>query len=494
MRDNLSQEVDIAASRTRPFNWRQEYLHLTVLAMTASWLTAWVALSLNWFLEISLANVLGLTAFHLFSSAVIVRVMLHYRARMGLVVSTISLLMWLAAGVTLLLLPTLARAYGDGDQLTLAELFHVDRYARLPAGPVVILWVLLLWGRGLQLTSIYMTHTRASFGMRLGLLSFVWVALLARPSLRSDIMALLPPFFFFGLLSSSLARADSLHLDRAGTNRAFGRGWMPALTVIALLLTFGGYMVALWLAGINIAQFGNALRVLAEGIVTLVFIVFSPLLLLGQIAYDFLISVMPDRFSQPYEATGTGGEEAANSNLPVPWIGDVFALLTDALIIMALVFIVLAISAFLWYLFLARRVHDEYDDEEREPLGTGEVVANLRQSLRDGWRRLADTLGFLRQFGLGRDLFAALTIRRIYARMEKLAGARGYPRAAAETPYEYRQVLQQAFPDNISDTQRITEAYVMVRYGEVPEDPAELQAVRAAWEHLQHSPEADPSI
>jgi hypothetical protein len=39
------------------------------------------------------------------------------------------------------------------------------------------------------------------------------------------------------------------------------------------------------------------------------------------------------------------------------------------------------------------------------------------------------------------------------------------------------------------DIQRITEAYVAVRYGEVPETETELQTVRDAWEHIQSSPE-----
>jgi hypothetical protein len=73
--------------------------------------------------------------------------------------------------------------------------------------------------------------------------------------------------------------------------------------------------------------------------------------------------------------------------------------------------------------------------------------------------------------------------------MEKLAGARGYPRAAAETPYEYRRELYQAFPGQNEDIHRITETYVAVRYGDLPEDPSELLAVRAAWERLHNSPD-----
>ncbi len=471
----------------RPYNWRQEYLHFAVLFMSASWLAGWAALSLNWFLEISLANTLGLVIVHLLTSMILVRWLLHQRRAIRTVALTILAVMWFAAGVTLLLIPSLARAYGNGDTLTLGDMFFIDEYARVPAGPLVILWVMFLWWRGYQLGSVYMTHTRASFSMRLGLLSFVWVALLAGSELRRDTLGLLPGFFFFGLLASSLARADSLNLDNASANRAFGRGWIPSLIVIALLLTVGGYVLALWLAGMDLAQMGEALRTLAEAVVTLLFIVSSPLLLLAQVTFNFLQSVMPDSFGQSYQATGTGGEKRTN-DLQAPWADNALALFTDALIIMTLVFLALVLFAFVWFIIMSATQREEYEDEEREALGTGEVVGSLRQALRDSWRRLAGALGLLRQFGLGRGFFAALTIRRIYARMENLAGSRGYPRAAAETPYEYRHTLRRAFPEFPGEVEHITEAYVAVRYGEVPEDPAALQAVRAAWDRLHNSP------
>jgi hypothetical protein len=99
-------------------------------------------------------------------------------------------------------------------------------------------------------------------------------------------------------------------------------------------------------------------------------------------------------------------------------------------------------------------------------------------------------LEVLRKLGLGRELFTALTIRRIYGQMEKLAGTRGHPRTLSETPYEYQTELRRAFPDLRDDIQCITEAYIAVRYGEIPEDPGELERVRAAWQRLAQS--ADP--
>jgi hypothetical protein len=77
-----------------------------------------------------------------------------------------------------------------------------------------------------------------------------------------------------------------------------------------------------------------------------------------------------------------------------------------------------------------------------------------------------------------------MTIRRIYAHLGTLAAERGYPRAPYETPYEYLPTLEQAFPDGHEEVGHITGAYVAVHYGEVPEQPEELAAVRAAWERI----------
>jgi hypothetical protein len=85
---------------------------------------------------------------------------------------------------------------------------------------------------------------------------------------------------------------------------------------------------------------------------------------------------------------------------------------------------------------------------------------------------------------LGR-FFAARTIRRIYAHLSALAAEQGYPRAAYETPYEYLPTLKQAFPENGEDVMCITEAYVAVHYGEVPERLEELVAVQHAWERIR---------
>jgi hypothetical protein len=480
-----------AAPQThRRVNWRQEYLHLAIILMTSCWVASLVALTLNWLVEIPLSTALGLVLVHLLGSMLLVRWMLYRRIDENRIWIVILLLMCAAAVITVLLTPSLATAYGGEERLGLANLFDLNKPGRAPVGPVVILWVLFLWRRGYQLGGAYFTLVRSSFGMRLGILAFFWALLLASRSLRQDILSLVPFFFFFGLLGSALARADSLSLDRPNRGTAFGRGWIPSLFGIALALTLGGYVAAIWLSGMDLGSAAYAFGIFARVVLTLFFLILLPVLLVVEFVVNFFRARLAGRFSQLLPDLASGGKATTGSQ--PGWLVKLLQIMSDALLVVLVVFVVLIVVAVIWFLFFARAKRDAHGDEERESLGTGEVVSSLRQTLRDQWQRLAEMLGIVRRFGLGRDLFTALTVRRIYAQMEKLAGARGYARALSETPYEYRRELGQAFPDQTDDVRLITDAYVAVRYGEVPEGDQELEAVRAAWKRVRSSPEHAP--
>jgi len=477
----------LAARPARRINWRQEYLHITLILMTVCWLVPWLTLIFRLLIEISVPAVLGITAANMLGATLLTRWMEHRRISSGLQTTTILLTMWISAGLTLLILPMVASAYASHDRIAFMDLFYFDRYHRAPVGPVTIILSLLLWWRGFSLGSGYMTLVRASFGVRLGILTFFWAFIAANNSLREEVLGLVPIFFFFGLMSTSLARADSLSLDRRERSGAFGRGWFLSLLGIALAVTLLGYIVALWMSGANLDEIAGALGKIGEVIMTLLFVLLSPLLFLGQGLYNLLDSLISDTPRTPVQ-TDYGKNDGENK-LDTPLIPDFFYMISNVFLILIFVLIVFMLLAFIWFLFFARRDTKDPTGDERESLGTAEVVGGLRNALRNSWRKLADTLGIFRQYGLGRDFLIALTIRRIYARMEKLSEKRGYPRAVSQTPYEYRRDLYQAFPGLNQDIQLITEAYIAVRYGEVPEDPRDLAAVRAAWGRLQESPE-----
>jgi hypothetical protein len=140
-------------------------------------------------------------------------------------------------------------------------------------------------------------------------------------------------------------------------------------------------------------------------------------------------------------------------------------------------------------LMLRRQAWDEREQEDEDQESTlypALLLENVRQLMRAGRGRLAAALGLVERSGW-RGLFAALTIRRIYAEMLRLAASRDYPRVASQTPYEFERTAARAFPDATAEVHVITKAYVAAHYGEVPETEAELQEIRACWERLKDS-------
>ncbi|MEO6061266.1 MAG: DUF4129 domain-containing protein [Thermoflexales bacterium] len=96
-------------------------------------------------------------------------------------------------------------------------------------------------------------------------------------------------------------------------------------------------------------------------------------------------------------------------------------------------------------------------------------------------------------------LFAAATIRLIYARLTAEAARRGARRAPAQTALEYLPGLARVFPGADADARRVTDAYIAAHYGEVPDTLDKLRAIQAAWARLRRIeppvvPDAAPAL
>jgi hypothetical protein len=57
----------------------------------------------------------------------------------------------------------------------------------------------------------------------------------------------------------------------------------------------------------------------------------------------------------------------------------------------------------------------------------------------------------------------------------------GIPREKFQTPLEYLPLAVNSIPAHQTDMETITHAYLLVRYGEIPEDEDEVQMVFSAW-------------
>jgi hypothetical protein len=127
-----------------------------------------------------------------------------------------------------------------------------------------------------------------------------------------------------------------------------------------------------------------------------------------------------------------------------------------------------------------------YPDEEVEDLLQEADLLNLLQKrFRNQMQNWADRLNFGGRLGRGRRILAAARIRQIYAEMLDQTASLEYPRMVAQTPLEYLHTLKRCYPSLEREVSVITHAYMRVRYGELPEQKAEIEAVEGAWTRIE---------
>jgi hypothetical protein len=170
---------------------------------------------------------------------------------------------------------------------------------------------------------------------------------------------------------------------------------------------------------------------------------------------------------------------------PPPIVIALFRVLGYIVIIAIGLAVVYALVAVILKVGQRRKPKESDQDELHEFVWSGKaLLRKLHARLFKRLAQLRNLAGIVGRFGAG-GLFTALTIRRIYAQTVKLAASRGYPRPAAHTPYEHLGALHQAFPGCDADLVQITEAYVGVHYGELPEQPDALAEIREAYERIK---------
>jgi hypothetical protein len=368
----------------------------------------------------------------------------------------------------------------------LSEWIHI--LDQLGGGPITLVVTLFCWGKGVGLVYRTVTLDAVSFSFRANVLLMIGAAFLWPPADFSARAVLIYLFFLFGLLATALARVDDIAVQQGGREQPFGLGWAGITIGSALLVTALGRIVGFVYSPAGFGQLGvwlaPAARVLQQALylaLQLVGIILGPLMeflfnLLKQLMARALEQFeLSQRFGLAPTPTPMPQQQAAS---PIPW-GEImkWSIIAGG-ILLALVII----------LFSLRRLQERrprVSDAERAILPLGDWANDLLANLRAGAENLADALGLLGRFGVGKGLYAAISIRHIYANVARLAAARGQPRRPAITPYEYLPALRRAFAGVDAELARITDAYVGVHYGEAPTRLEELQEIRACWERVR---------
>jgi hypothetical protein len=181
---------------------------------------------------------------------------------------------------------------------------------------------------------------------------------------------------------------------------------------------------------------------------------------------SFLTSPLAPQFATAEEIAEQG--ELGN------WISTCRTISTLLIIVGGLFLVTMAVRR------LSQQRKEGSRDERESLWSSQDFAADLKNALQRGLDRL-------RSLGQGgeRKRRSAETVRRLYASMVDLAAEAGYPRDLSETPYEHRPILYQAYPGGEAAVDAVTEAYVRVHYGEVPDTQEEMDRLRRYWRELQ---------
>ncbi len=390
---------------------------------------------------------------------------------------------------------------GAGAQGTDSALWPFRQLANLaavmPITWITVMILIFVWARAIHLANRSLLSGSIGFSFRVGVVILITLAVFVRMLTSLDATGFVIPYFFFALVAVALARIEEVsHLPNS-TRVSFSGYWIGSTIVAVAVLVVLGMGVAFFF-------YGGGLRRVLEWLYPLWFVLQLIFVGLG-IVFLMLLDWIFGLFSLDLSALGQGLREAFYrlrqllvSPPPLAPGAEEQAepLVFSILKVVITVGIPLAAISLVLLLAWRRLRHSGREDEGKEDreslLSANAVTQNLRAMIQEGLDRLGELAGLMSRLGPGSRFLAAVSIRRIYANLVRLATEAGYPRARAQTPYEYLPVLHEALPGSEEDLAVITEAYVSSHYGQVPDTREELQRIRDCWDRVR-AREAKPS-
>jgi uncharacterized membrane protein YbhN (UPF0104 family) len=280
---------------------------------------------------------------------------------------------------------------------------------------------------------------------------------------------------FLGLAGMPAARIITSSMLRGGRMPKVQKDWIVIILVSAAGFLLLG-LLSSFLMNLSVAKVLSSLLIsLFTAIVLLVFLLLTPLAYAFMFFFERVINNLMAGAEMPEISVESGQETLNQVQEQTQEMFHQNALsLQNYLIIAATI----ALIFYIWYTLKQRgyQHHNALSFEE----GTIGDRTKKPHNERD-LRSLRDRLNLPGSYGL-----SAIRIRWIYANLCRYGKQLGSPRPAAITPFEYQENLYRLFPENTSEISEITNAYVAVRYGQVPENPDEIKKLQESWEVLEN--------
>lgn len=356
----------------------------------------------------------------------------------------------------------------------------------IPDEFLVMVIVLVVYWRGMTLATKYIDPitVRQNFFLGLGMYTvFIFINTIVTGETPGLLLYI---FFVSALIALASARIFTITQLRGGVKNPFDLRWFLGIFV-ATLLVVGLAALTAWI-------FSDRISILAGigGLVMGIFGVFM-LVLISPVIFiiERLATAMPQDsgtvqriIDAMSELRNTFGNIANNLfslfNIPglLDWMQLIKPILLWVFVIAILVAILYSISRWLFH------ERQSGEDQRESIIERGDMLRIFRRALQDKLDQLSQSLRGRANLRAGQRWLAAAKIRRIYARLMELASKLGEPRPLAFTPLEFLPTLENLLSEGKGDIQLITEAYLRVRYGELPETSQEIQQVEEAWERV----------
>ncbi|HZO73695.1 MAG TPA: DUF4129 domain-containing protein [Ktedonobacteraceae bacterium] len=382
-----------------------------------------------------------------------------------------------------------------GDLLSLSAAgFHIVG--------LILLSTYFCW-RGIRLARGDIPPDRVLRGLRVGIGVIVGVIILhglARASFANVpvLLLLIPLFLFMALTAHALAHV--LFIRRAhpaglqGNVVAQERGLLLSVGIIGIVLLLCAFLVSSFASPTILAELqrglaplGQAYEWLLSVIATVAVFLLTPLFSLLSLIHFSLPTIR--RITPPANTLPRN----KISSTPPEQVVTAIAILKVVLPVLLIVTLALLI----WWALRRRRVVLRRRSEDlAESLWSWELFwSQLKAFFLALWRRffplpVAPVAAAQEEEISGTP--TARSIRELYRAMLRWAASQGYPRKQDETPYEFRQRLDEGMPLVEPELSIMTDAYAAIRYGGATLDEADLALVQRDWQTLQQKAQAQP--
>lgn len=280
-------------------------------------------------------------------------------------------------------------------------------------------------------------------------------------------------FLFFAIAAMSAARISTLSELRGGRLPPLRLPWLLGILAVASIVVGIAVLLGWFTTNIAAEIIAIASSVFFGVLILVGLVIFSPVLLiilsLGPALRGLLETL--SRLTFFAELIKLVENTAQNLGIDPAWVQDVARTGKPVVLISILAAVVVFILIGLVWKPWQRRLVEE------------ESATNL--PLRAALRFPRLLRRFSGRLSSGGRLLAAARIRWVYAQLLAMCAHLGKPRRASATPLEYLPMIQTLFPGEGATLETLTQAYLKVRYGELPETYEEVQAVLLGWDRLQ---------